>query len=350
MYGRCIALVAGRRAASRRAFSVLQPSQGAGGSLEPGAEELVLYRSTVDVSTPVAAAQQKCWFGVGLGAVGFIGVLASAGPTATPVHFALILAAAAANGYSQLVVKPERLKILAMRHVEQLTLVRPPQPAPELLERGSVEAAEEVPSSPHSGTATEAKDASDSHWIVSAKELRVKIQCANIDREILLAQPAAPWDGARFAGLVADDRVTFSDLCQNSRLLHIETATGESPEPATLEALISSSNLVDEETIQIREGVAPSLRLSAKHVQLFEARLAEVKPKDVERLSKLPAPMRESPVVQIAGIGQRAFAMGLAILGASVLFQFRPHASDPEKDFRLRYLLFSEPPNLRRAT
>lgn len=347
MYGRRLVLIIGRRAETCRRFSALQASPAAAKAQETAATEVPLYRSTVDIAAPLVAAHQKCWLGVGLGAMGFLGVLTSAGPTATTAHFVLILAGAAANGYSQLVVKPERMKTLAMRHVEELTVMRPIEPTPELLEKGSAEEVNEA-ASPESAETAEVEDSADKHWIESATELRLKIRCANLDREVLLTQPAAPWEGSRFAGLVADDRVPFSDLCQNSRLLHIDTETGESLEPAALEALLSTSKGVSQESIGLRESVTTGLRLSAKHAQLMEAKLAEVRPKDVERLSKLPPQMRESPVKQIEGIGQRAFSMGVAILGASVLFQFRPHASDPEKDFRLRYLFFSEPPNLRR--
>lgn len=356
--------------------SLAASTRGAAQVSESSAFEFSVYRSSVDLGTAVAAAQRKCQVGAGLGAVGFLGVAASMASSAPPSAMVLLLVGAAANGYSQLSHKPTLLKSLALRHVEELVLVQPEQPEqiedagqPKLaLADGATVDQQEAPSPPESGeeaapekaapekepmpevadaeAADSAKEPAISvggtAWIKSAAELQLKIRCANIERHVTLTEPAAPWEGARFSGLVADDRVTIGDLCRHSRFLHVDTNAGESSNRQMLVALMRSGKVIKEERMELRTDVVEALRLSdTAAASIPGAKLSEVKPEDIKRMAKIP--VRETLVAQINGVGQRAVATGIAILGASILFTQRPNAQDPKKDMRLRYLFFDKP-------
>merc|ERR1712224_160522 len=113
--------------------------------------------------------------------------------------------------------------------------------------------------------------------------------------------------------------------------------------------MLESVKVVAEESLEVRTDVPASLGLSSTDIkEMPEAKLSEVKPEDVKRMAGMQS--RETPLEQIQGIGQRGLAMGFAILGVSFLFPLRPNAQDPEKDFRLRYLLFDKPPRQHHET
>jgi len=365
--------------------SLAASTRGAAQVADTSGVEYSLYRSQVDLSGAVSSAQRKCQLGAGLGAAGFLGVAASMASSAPPSAMVLLLAGAVANGYSQLAHKPTLLKSLALRHVEELVLVQPEMPTkigasagPTLAleertaaDNQEVSAAPSPSASPEEPAATaspqpaaaaapedadeldEGEDAADAAaeaaailgefaWIKYAPELQLKIRCANVERQVTLTDPAAPWEGARFTGLVADDRVTIGDLCRLSRFLHIDAKDGESKHRDMLMVLLRSGKVIKEELMELRTDVVQALQLSASETTKIEgAKLSEVKPEDIKRMSRMP--VRESLIAQINGVGQRALASGVAIMLASFLFTQRPNAQDPEKDLRLRYLFFEKP-------
>lgn len=366
--------------------SLAASCRGAAQAADTSGVEYSLYQSQVDLSGAVSTALRKCQLGAGFGAVGFLGVAASMASSASPSAMVLVLAGAVANGYSQLAHKPTLLKSLALRHVEELVLVQPeiakigasagPTLAleettaagnQEVVAASSPSASPEKPAAAASSQDSAAaaalpkdpeewddeddeEDAADTAadglgefaWIKYTPELQLKVRCANAERQVTLTNPAAPWEGARFTGLVADDRVTIGDLCRLSRFLHIDAKDGESKHRDMLMVLLRSGKVIKEELMEPRTDVVQALQLSLSETTKIEgAKLSEVKPDDIKRMSRMPE--RESLIVQINGVGQRALASGVAILLASVLFTQRPNAQDPEKDLRLRYLFFDKP-------
>lgn len=336
----CRAVILGRRFVLSRNFSNGQATAAVGHETS-NAEEVHLYRSAVDVAAAVTSAQQKCWIGTGLGACGFLGVLAGSAATATPLHYGLLLVGAAANSYINLIQKPERLRALAMRHVEEITMIRPRQQEPALLE-GADDNVDGEAGPLESATTEDTEVSSESAWFESAAEVRLKIKCANVEHDVLITEAASPWDGSRFTGFVVDDRITLGDLCQTSRLLYVDADDGETPDRELLRMMSSTTKVLSEDLVELRSDVPSNLRLSAKDLESLEGRLSEVKPEHVKKLSAIP--MKETPVQQIQGIGSRAIGMGFSMIVASIMFQFRPRPSDPSKDFHLKDLILHKPP------
>lgn len=263
----------------------------------PPRQPVCVYVSSDDMAGASAEARRKCQFAAALGAMGFTGVLISAAQTAPLPMLAIFVAGAAANTYMIMTVSSRMLWTLAARNVEKLSILQPA-------------AGTEDASSPM-----------DADAFASAKEVHLRIESTNVVRQLRLEEPAAAWEGARFAGLVAETRVPFRELCLPGSVLHIVPDGGDCGEHRKLlDALLASEKVVADELVEVREDVAEDLRPLAKYMHMAIPRIENMRPGEVS--SSLGAALggEDSPAQASARLAQRSTMGGAMLLVTGLLF------------------------------
>lgn len=256
--------------------------------------ELVVYETPAVVPELLTGVRQQFMAGAGLASVAFAAVGACIATTTAPTTLALLVAALSVNAATLVTYTQQSLKGLATKHVEKIVLL-PVDPSKDAQGGGE------------QGTAAERLAATD--------QVRVLVRSANVERTLLLTNVAAAWQGARYAGLVSDDRIEFGTVCTRLRLLDADPEAATSKDLPLLLALLSSPKVIAEELIECRADVPeimrvkddfPGLKLSAK-TQSEAKRVPEGMP-------------RSPPIDDIKNLGKRAIRGGILMLCGAALF------------------------------
>lgn len=271
--------------------------------------EVVIYEAPAVVPELVADARRKVTVGAGLASVGFAAVGACIVTTATPTTLALLVAALSVNAATLASYTQKSLLGLASQHVEKISLLplntEPKQEQPCAAQSGEQE----------QGTAEERLAATD--------KVRLLVRSANVDRTLLLTNVAAAWQGARYAGLVSDDRIEFVDVCQRLRLLDADPSAATSSDEALVEALFGTSKVIAEEHVECRTDIPEVMRPPADFPGL---RLSAKTRSDVKRVPMgIP---RSPPTDGIKSLGKRAIRGGVIMLCGAAFFVFEKNKGE----------------------
>jgi hypothetical protein len=280
--------------------------------------DLVLYKSPVDIQDVVAAACKNCYLGGGLAILGFGALIASVAPVVPNAVFVTMISGALANCYVLCVIAQRVLRNLAARHVEQLVVM------PTLVNMEESQSGDGGAMGLHelstSATAEENLEVTP--------ELRLEIRTACADHWVTLVQPEA--DAEIEAQPDEMRRASFGDLCQRLRVLHIDADKATlCPDAALLAAFFATPKVVAEERREARTDsqLTSSLRVPegtpAPGPMLSDLTVADVE-EGHRTVSLFP------PAMEIDKIGRRARNGGLAILLTGGLFFVGESARDAD--------------------
>lgn len=235
----------------------------------------VLFESDVQITPLIETAKWRCRTAAGFASVGFSAVIGSLATTAPPAVVGLLVGGVFVNSYMFHSANQRILRGFAMRHVERVTLL---------------------------GEA-------------DAGGLAIEVRSANVTRRLELVDPAGPWEGSRFLGLVADTRVSFADICGSRSILHVDVAAGKADDPELLQSILSTSKVIASEAAEVREDVDESLRPPAPELDMSSLRTVPVEPPAGAPKQGLP-----SPVEMVEHMGKRTLGGGALILLAGATF------------------------------
>lgn len=269
--------------------------------------EVCVYKSDVDLHTLAKTSRAQSMLGNSLAVTGFAGVLAGS-PGAAPAAQALVCLGAAAMTYKFTVVAKKELALVALRQVEKVVIL-PSQSGEEAA--SAEEAAEDAASVVERLNATE--------------ELGVMVKTTNADITFKLGSPVAAWEGAKYSGLVADERPAFADVCRG--LFHMEeiSSWGKPGSPSStdadlLQALLSSDKVVLERSIVRREDLEESelMGLTKSIENTYSTMLSGVTRADAEKATADSS--RREPEVEIQHIGRSSLISGVMFFVAGMIF------------------------------
>lgn len=193
--------------------------------------DVQLYRSTVDLETVAASARIQCLAGAAASLLGFAGVIAGSPFHPLHIHGAMCMGALLMS-YKNLFMTRKELVTTGMHHLQSLTL--------------RANAASGSSAAPSSADALAAQ-------LQATPEVELILQTASVHLELKLAPPAEAWEGAKYSGLITDERVAFTDLL---RVLYIDQIDGEkegatfkTEDAALLKALLATDKVVVEHTL-----------------------------------------------------------------------------------------------------
>jgi len=188
------------------------------------------------------------------------------------------------------------------------------------------------------------KAASDSSEEVSARqrlnatdELDVLVRTVNADVKFKLGSPIAAWEGAKYSGLVADERPAFGDVCR--AIFHVEEISSwgkpgspKSADPELLEALLFSDKVVVERSLTRRDDLDDGglLSLTTDQEKHFQTMLDGVT-RTVAEKAPSDSSSRRPPMVEIPQIGKSSVVSGAVFFAAGMLFlgKFANDGDDP---------------------
>lgn len=274
----------------------------------------------------------------GIGAVGFASLLVCIAPAAPPPILMLVLLGAMTHGYSLVVKRPQAIQGHAMRHVEEIVALTPlaGETTSDTVgvevghaEKSCVNQAALPDTELEEATAAakpdvDLKEAPTTPGTVEGRlevdsELHLEIKSANLNRYLRLARATDPWKGARYTGLVSDDRVPFGDLCQKFKLLHVDLTLGICDDMPAVLALLQTKKVVAEERADARIDIERGLQLpSGSATKLPGTLLSEVRPTEAEQFdfrAGLGTPAEEARKVGVGALGS-----GLAVGAMTLVF------------------------------
>jgi len=249
---------------------------------------------------------------------GFAGVLVGS-PTAPPLAQAVICLGAAATTYKHAVMAKKELANIAMRHVEKVVLL----PKPGSADAGadaSADASADAPASEHT-----AQDR-----VEATREMELLVRTPNMDMTFQIGQPVTAWEGAKYTGLVADERPAFSNVCTS--LLSFEEVFGATvhgdppkiPDRELLEALLDSDKVIVERKVTLREDLEPDhlLACPADTPKRMEGLLDGVGSKEPgsAETNQQAAGKRRHPATEIQFIGRQSIFSGFIFQMAGLAF------------------------------
>mmetsp|Transcript_35582 Transcript_35582/g.101339 ORF Transcript_35582/g.101339 Transcript_35582/m.101339 type:complete len:355 (+) Transcript_35582:81-1145(+) len=287
-------------------------------------QRMVLYRSEAEVVEVADSARRNCRIGAGLGAVGFAGIIAAIAPAAPPPVLAMMLGGALANSYALAFLAQRLIRKLAARHVERLVVLPSETPKKPPKAPASGEEEGEIASLLFSAATVEER-------LEATEELRVELHTGTAKRWFSLID--APEQAGAF-GEEVPQPASFADVCGRSGLLHVDKEEGSCPDPAFLDALLSSKKIVVDERLEPREDTGEDLSEGAP----VDGLLGELSRGDAEEIAQKTAAAREPPAEAIAKLGRRARLGGVSILVAGALFLLGEGARDADGVARWRNL------------
>jgi len=237
---------------------------------------------------------------------GFAAVLAGV-PTAPAVGHALLCVGAMVLTHKSVVLTRKELANAAMRHVERIVVL--PAEGSGRVDEAAVD-----------------DQATVAERLRATPEVRLLVETTNLELRLTLCEQAAAWEGAKYSGLVVDERPPFGALPE---VLYIDAARardeadGEvvSEDPELLAAILRSGKVIGERTVESRleEGSLVSApRGVDKHLDALLA--AAVKERPSTRSGAIEsegAPFvipRRLPAEDIRQIGVHTLLSGLVFL------------------------------------
>lgn len=285
--------------------------------------ETCLYESKIDLQPVAKAARSQCVMGTTMALCGLAGVLVGS-PTAPPFAKALVVMGAMASTYKHVVLARKELGNIAMRHVEQLVL------------KPTCSADEVGGSSSMKGKAEEQLEAT--------QKLELTVYTPNLEMRFELGEPVAPWEGARYSGLVADKRPPFSEVCK--AMFHFEDASTEPdsaviPDPELFAALLKCEKVVVEREVVIRSHLEPDDLLAVpqdtkQHCEGLLDGVGSSEPGSAAN-NQRAAGRRKPPASEIQIIGRQAIVSGVIFQMAGLFFLSRLIADGKDQTYGEMY-------------
>lgn len=306
-------------------------STAAGAAESETREELTLFASTQDFGQIVSSSYYQVQLGAALGAGGFAMVALAAASSAGPQALAVLGAGLILNTYVSMVMPKKAMLTLATRHVERCTLRLPvdtSEAVDTLRSQDGAVAEAELPADASAAGGRKSKapaadgnpaapDTVGSGRFEAMGSVELVIITPNLRRTVWLEDAVKPWEGARFSGLVEDNRVSFGDLCYEQNL-SFDMEKGRAFDMEMLEELLATDKVVADETVEFREDTDELIRLPAKFPKEMLGGV-QLMGKKGDRNESSSSKGPQSPAGVIHGIGQRAFYGGafLFIVGFS---------------------------------
>jgi len=271
-----------------------------------------VYESKVDLDSAAQAARSQCLMGTTMCLCGFAGVLVGA-PTASPGLKGMVVFGAAASTYKHAVLAKKEFGNVAMRHVEQVVLK--PSKAPT------------------SGSATDSQDIAHGtaeERLAATRELELLVRTPNLDMRFVLGEPAAAWEGAKYSGLVADERPKFSEVCK--AMLHFDEASDKPDSPVIpdvelLAALRDCDKVVVDREVTVRSHLEADGLLTAppETPHRIEGMVDDVGKSAAGSgsNSQRAAGHRKPPAMEIKMIGRSSVVSGFVFQIAGLIFLSR---------------------------
>lgn len=280
-------------------------------------EEFCLYESTTNLDEAIDFTRRKFVMGGCMGGLGFLSVVATVAPSLPSSTMLCLVAASVGNGFLFFRMSQRMIRSFVMKHVEEIAIM-----PTDVTARAGIEA-----NLPYEDTesATDSLDATE--------ELQLRIRCANLERMVTITDPTTAWGGARYAGLVSDNRISLNVVFNNLKLMHVEPETGKVGDKHLLEAIVNTSKIISAEEVKGRSDVETSLQMPTQADGTYIFPGAHLMKVDIPQDSKVPTSVAtDTPVNSIKSAGNRAFTSGALILVAGTLFLKKKMQRQPESE------------------
>jgi hypothetical protein len=291
-------------------------------------ERLVLYSSSVDIQELIVNARRRCYVGAALAVAGFGTLLSSLAATLPPVASAMFFCGACANCYALGVVLQRVLRSLAVRHVEQITVL--PSKASEVSENKHMD----------KGSLQEllGELATQEDRLAATDELRIELRTATAEHWITLTNPWHP--EAMNEESDSNLSASFSDVVR-SRIVHVDLDNGECADIALLTAILETSKVAGDERAQWNPDAADPLQAppDAPAPQLVFSDFTKAELEEATASAS-----EEPPWKSISKLGSRALYGGVSVFVTGGLFALGESARDP--DGIARWSNLPRPPQL----
>eukprot|EP00405_Crypthecodinium_cohnii_P016235 CAMPEP_0206455758 /NCGR_PEP_ID=MMETSP0324_2-20121206/21963_1 /ASSEMBLY_ACC=CAM_ASM_000836 /TAXON_ID=2866 /ORGANISM="Crypthecodinium cohnii, Strain Seligo" /LENGTH=347 /DNA_ID=CAMNT_0053926563 /DNA_START=65 /DNA_END=1109 /DNA_ORIENTATION=+ len=268
-------------------------------------ENLEVYRSSVNLEAAARKARTQCIVGALSSVLGFLGVIAGS-PTQHPALHGMVCFGAGIISYKHLFLTKKEIATIGLHHLDNIVVL----PTPPLKE------GEEV-----------VEDISVEEKLQATPELKVVLTTSTSRLFLTIADPSAGWDGAKYTGLIADDRTAFTDVL---RAMYIEEVSGWGKEGVSisedselLTALLATDKVIAEYEVERRDDVDSSSALvpeedPKKHFRklLDKAQAAKHQPQSLSQKIGMP----RTAEFEMSQIGRHTLISGMIFLTAGLLY------------------------------